>query len=223
MTYNYTNSAIIRLCAVFLLTAGIFIPVVSTAASESSQDPQQEIKDFSVAGFGEKGKRNWDMTGKSADMSDSTIRLNDIQGNLYTDTEKVRLSADKGNFDKTQETVHLEKNVVITTDSGAKLTTDSMDWDRKKQLIETKDVVNLEKGNITSVAQGATGRPDLNKFNLEKDVRVTIDPASSEKRQSVDGNEIVINCDGPLEVDYQNNVAVFKNNVTVEMRESRIE
>ena len=223
MTYNCIKFFFARLCVVFLLTSGIFIPRYCFSASEGAQDPQQEIKDFSVAGFGEKGKRNWDMTGKSADMSDTTIRLNDIQGNLYTDTEKVRLSADKGNFDKTEETVHLEKNVVITTDSGAKLTTDSMDWDRKKQLIETKDVVNIEKDNITSVAQGATGRPDLNKFNLEKDVRVTIEPASSEKRRLADGNEIIINCDGPLEVDYQNNVAVFNNNVTVDMRDSRIE
>jgi len=112
--------------------------------------------------------------------------------------------------------------VVITTSSGARLTTDSLDWDRKKQLVSTKELVNIAKENIVTTAQGATGQPDLNKVILQKDVKVDINPESQGKQAKGVKNKVTITCDGPLEIDYLNNVATFKNNVKVDNQESLI-
>jgi len=97
----------------------------------AQQESDQQISDFSLAGYGEKGTKSWDLSGKSADIFDNTVKLKDVVGNLYGKEEDVNLTAARGDFDKQDGRVHLEQDVVITTSSGARLTTDSLDWDRK--------------------------------------------------------------------------------------------
>ncbi len=193
-------------------------PGVKPKEAKASQDSDQQISDFSLSGYGEKGKKSWDLNGKTADIFDDVVKLKDIKGNLFSEQEQVILLADKGDFNKADGKVHLQENVVITTSSGAKLTTDTLDWDRKNQLVTTPDVVNIEKENMTAVATGAKGQPNLNQVTLEKDVTVKIKSALESKQADplMSKNQIIITCDGPLEVDYQHNVATFNNNVTAD-------
>ncbi len=192
------------------------------------QKPQessdQQIMDFSLASFGEKGKKSWDLSGKSADIFSEVIKLKDVIGNLYGKDEDIKLTADKGDFDKTQGKIHLEDNVIITTSTGAKLTTDSLDWDRKNKLVTTKDMVNIERGNMVTTASGAHGEPDLKKVRLEKDVTVNINPDTEEKSKEQNvKKKIVITCDGPLQIDYDKNIATFNNNVKVDTQDAIIQ
>ena len=191
-----------------------------TAGNQTNEESDQQISGFSLAGYGEKGKKAWDVSGKSADILTDVVKLNDVTGNLYGEKENVKLTADNGDFNKSNGKVHLEKNVVVTTTSGVKLTTDSMDWDRTDQTVTTPDRVNIEKDNIIAVAQGAKGRPNLKKVALEKDVHLNINP--TDKGPSPVKEKIVITCDGPAEVDYDKNIAVFNNNVKVEKTDTTI-
>jgi lipopolysaccharide export system protein LptA len=136
----------------------------------------------------------------------------------------VTLVADSGDFNKTSGKVHLQDNVVITTSSGAKLTTDTLDWDRVNQLVSTPDKVNIEKENMFTTATGASGRPNLNTMVLEKDVTVKIHPDDKGKSGASKAGELplVITCDGKLEVDYQNNIARFNDNVKADKDGSTI-
>lgn len=186
----------------------------------TGQDSDQQISDFSLAGFNEQGKKSWDLAGKTADIFDTVIKLQDVRGNLYSENEEVKLTADKGDFDKKEGKVHLEEDVVITTSSGAKLTTDSLDWDRKKQIVNTKDKVNIKKENLLATAQGLTGKPNLNKVNLDKDVQVEILPVKQqEEPEEKAPDKTIITCDGPLEIDYEKNIATFKNDVKVDNKD----
>ena len=205
------------------LTLLTFLTSDTPAKDQDTQESDQQINDFSLAGYGEKAKKTWDLSAKSADIFADTIKLKDIIGNLYTEQEDIKLTADKGDFDKTNGRVHLEQNVVVATSSGAKLTTDSLDWDRKNQLISTKDTVNIERENMTTVAQGASAEPSLNKITLEKDVLVEISTQTEQNQQKLtEKNKISITCDGPLEIDYEKNIAVFKNNVKVDSKDAQI-
>ena len=70
---------------------------------------------------------------------------------------------------------------------------------------------------MITVAQGATGEPNLNKVTLEKEVKVKIEPQASAQKEAVSKNKtITINCDGPVQIDYQKNIATFNTNVKVE-------
>ena len=208
----------------FLFSIFYFLSSIGFAQDQNSvSDSDQQINDFSLAGYGEKGQKTWDLSGKSADIFDDLVKLKDIEGNLYSEKEAIVLTADKGDFNKSDGNIHLQQNVVVTTSSGAKLTTDSLDWDRKENLVSTKDAVNIEKENMVTTALGATGMPNLNKVNLEKDVRVEMKPeVSGTKGGAVDKSKTVITCDGPLEIEYEKNIAIFKNNVKVDRGDSQI-
>ncbi len=205
--------------AIFLASANKI--EVKAYAQIQPGEGQQQMSDFSLSGFGEKGKKSWDLTGKQADIASEIIKLNNIESNFYGDREDMKLTADRGNFDRLKGSMHLEKDVVVTTSSGARLTTNSLDWDRKEQLVTTSDPVNIVKGDVTIDGQGARANTGLNIVNLEKDIKVQINnPAvgGSEAKQKI---EII--CDGPLEVDYQKNLATFHNKVKVHTQDGLIE
>lgn len=187
----------------------------------ASSDSDQQISDFSLSGYAEKGKKSWDLAGKSADIFTDTVKLKEVVGNMYGESENIKLTADEGDFNKAQGKVHLEQNVVITTSSGAKMTTDELDWDRKNQLVTTDSVVNIERDNMVTVGRGAKGEPNLKKVALEKDVKVDIKPDDKGGAGSVK-EKIAITCDGPLEIDYEKNIASFNNNVKVERTDATI-
>lgn len=208
--------------SLFVCLAFLTSPVLHCFAQSAPQESDQQIGEFSLSGYADKGKKSWDIAGKSADIFDNVVKLQEVVGNLYGEKENITLVADKGDFDKTQGKVHLQENVVITTTTGATLSTDSLDWDRKNQLVTTKDEVNIVRSNMTTTATGATGEPNLNKIKLEKDVTVDITPESDKKDPSAQQNKIIITCDGPLEIDYAKNVATFKNNVKVDTQDNLI-
>ncbi|MDD4939796.1 MAG: LPS export ABC transporter periplasmic protein LptC [Candidatus Omnitrophica bacterium] len=206
----------------------VSLPFIFLTFSLSAQSPQtaaesdQQIMDFSLASFGEKGKKAWELSGKSADILSDMVRLKDVTGNLYGKEEDIKLTADNGDFDKAKGKVHLENNVIITTSTGAKLTTESLDWDRKNELVTTNDAVNIERGNMVTTASGARGQPSLKKVSLQKDVTVNINPEDQKDNGGLK-QKIVITCDGPLEIDYENNIAVFNRNVKVDTQDALIE
>ena len=191
--------------------------------SPAPEESDQQISEFSLSGYGEKGKKTWDLTGKSADIFTDVIKLKDITGNLYGEKEDIKLTADMGDFDKRDGKIHLEENVVISSSSGAKLTTDSLDWDRKNELVNTKDRVNIERENMLTVATGATGQPNLKIVTLEKDVTVNINPPETAgQNQNSDKSKTVITCDGTLQIDYEKNIATFNQNVKVDRQDVQI-
>lgn len=185
------------------------LPATQSAAKKSDQ----QIGDFSLSGFGDKGKKSWDLAGESADIFSEVVKLKKVVGNNYAPNDTINLTADNGEFDKKSGLVHLEDNVVITTSSGSKLTTDTLDWDRKQQIISTLDKVNLTRQDMNLSGQGAKGQTALKQVMLEKDVRLDIQALDKQANKK---EKIVITCDGPLDVDYEKNIAIFNNNVKVE-------
>jgi LPS export ABC transporter protein LptC len=173
----------------------------------------QQMSDFSLSGFGDKGKKTWDIAGKSADIGTEIIGLNDIVSNFYGEQETVRLTADSGNFNRREGNIHLQDDVVVTSSSGVRMTTDVLDWDRKRQIVQTASAVHVQKNNIAITGQGAKGFPDLNKIDLDKDVQVSIDETENAGTSNKALKKIVITCDGSLQVDYSKNIATFNDNV----------
>jgi LPS export ABC transporter protein LptC len=170
----------------------------------------QQIMDFKLAGYTQTGEKTWDVKGQSADIMNDDIALKQIQANSYSKEEQINLVADKGNFDKNQTKLHLQDNVVITTNAGAKLTTDSLDWSQNQDLISTKDKVNIDHEMFMAEAKGLEAKPNLNSASLMEQVEVTV---KDSKKKTDPKNSTVITCDGPLEIDYDKGSAVFNKNV----------
>jgi LPS export ABC transporter protein LptC len=199
------------------VTGSLGVPAASDLAEGQSKtgESDQTINGFSLAGYGEKGKKTWDLAGKTADIFTDVVKLSDVIGNLYGKEDNIKLTADQGDFNKKDGKVHLEHNVVITTTSGMKLFTNSLDWDRKNEAVSTKDIVNIKRDNLVATAKGAWGNPTLKKVSLIEYVRLDITPAAEKGKAAAEEEKITITCDGPLEIDYEKNIAVFKDNVKV--------
>lgn len=182
----------------------------------------QQILKFDLSGFGDKGKKTWDVQGKSADIFSNTIRLNDIVAKVYGEEDNVKITADSGLYDKGKGEVHLQDNVVITTDSGAKLLTDSLDWQQETRKVSTPDDVDITRENLKVVGKGIEAEPDLKKVKLNDDIKVDIQDANfsfagkaDTASDAQDKQPITITCEGPLNIDYETQVAIFNKNVVV--------
>lgn len=210
------NKPIRNIIAAFLV---LFMPVAFCYGADEAAEADQQILEFDLAGFSKDGTKTWDVTGDSADIFASVVNLNDVIANVYGQGETMKLTADKGSLDKNTGFVHLEDNVVAVSSSGGRLTSESLDWDQKNQLIATEDIVYIQRDSIDTVSKGAKAQPDLKKVYLKEDVTVKIqqqkDAFSMIDVVEKTNQPIVITCDGPLEIEYDINVATFYNNVHV--------
>jgi LPS export ABC transporter protein LptC len=165
---------------------------------------EQKILTFSLSGYSEAGRKSWDLKGDSADiLTSNVVLLENVLGHSYTKDNVITLTADKGEFDKNKNNLLLKENVVATTKDGARLNTDYLNWNATKEEVETDARVKITRENMEAIGQGAFGKPSLKQMQLKKDVTVSLKPTTT------------ITCDGPLQVDTQNNIAIFNKNVVV--------
>jgi len=203
-------------CAGYFSSKGFFKKRAVNTGREHVNAPQapltEQIRSFSLSGFSETGKKTWKVEGKSADIMSDVINLSDIDADSYGEEVTVNLKSDEGVFDRSTNNIRLKKNVVIVTDEGTTLTTDTLDWDAKQELISTEDYVFIERKDMDIEGTGASAKPNLKIAQLDNDVRVDVkDPPA------------IITCDGPLELDYDKNIAYFYNNVKLVDKETTID
>ena len=201
------------------------MPAETGVNTSSSSEPQQML-DFNIAGYGTAGQKTWEVQGASMDMEGKDVNISDITAHLYGDKENMVLTADHGRFDKDTGIVYLKDNVRAVTATGTELTTNTLDWSQKDQTISTGDKVNITKENMTAQGQGIEAKPDLKIAKFEKDVVLTIDEKKKEQKPAdpakpIEGlgfgkGKMVITCDGPMEMSYEKQYAIFQDNVKVD-------
>jgi len=204
------------------LTAGTAFAAEKNTTSASDSGPQQML-DFNLDGYGTNGRKTWDVQGAQMDMEGDDVKISDITAHLYGEKENMVLTADHGHFDRQTGTVYLKDNVRAVTDSGATLTTNSLNWAQKDQLITTDDLVNITRGDLTATAKGISARPDVKVAKFEKDVVLTLEEQkkaqggkSPQEGGALTAGKMVITCDGPMELNYEKSTAIFEKNVKVE-------
>ncbi len=78
----------------------------------------------------EEGDKSWDINGDTADIVGTKITLSNVDANSYGE-QKMNLTAETGEVDQVSGNMHLKTDVVITSEEGQQLTTDSLNWDKK--------------------------------------------------------------------------------------------
>jgi LPS export ABC transporter protein LptC/lipopolysaccharide transport protein LptA len=178
------------------------------AAPVFAQEGAQKFQGFNLQGFTAGGEKAWDVKGDTANINGNTIELTNVDGNRYGD-QVMNLTAQKGIVDKVSGDIHLEKDVVITSERGSQLKTDTLDWHKEKDLVTTNDRVVLTDENMKATGTGLTASPGLKIAQMNKDVTVNVNA----EPKKVDGQRVTITCDGPLEIDQKNSKATFNENV----------
>jgi 3-deoxy-D-manno-octulosonate 8-phosphate phosphatase (KDO 8-P phosphatase) len=187
------------------------------AEDDSDESADETLSSFSVSGYEKGGRKQWNLEGESADISVEEINLKGVTGKLYGKEMNMTIVAEEGNLNKIDNNVHLERNVKATGDDGATLITDYLDWDAQGQRLSSDAPTWIKRGQMEAAGEGFIAHPALNLVQLKKDVTVKMalqgDNVPEVQQQDIPAT--MITCDGPLEVNYQDNLAVFKENVKV--------
>ncbi|MFN7170268.1 MAG: LPS export ABC transporter periplasmic protein LptC, partial [Candidatus Omnitrophota bacterium] len=160
--------------------------------------------------FKETGEKKWELAADSADVTEKLVRMEGIKAKVRGEEGEIDLRSKKGEYDREGEKIYLIDNVVVETSEGTKLLTDKLTWDVQKQIATTDRDVLVERENLTARGKGAVALTEIKKVELEENVEVSIEPRT------------MITCKGPLEMDYEKNIARFYNKVKVEDKNGKL-
>ncbi len=181
---------------------------------------EQEASMFSLTGYTTGGTKKWEIGGDSVRIFAKTneVELDNMSARIWGENNQfVNLTSDVGSFNRKTEVARFEKNVNVTNQEGMRLKTDYLNCETKTQAVDTDAYVVIERENFRAEGFGLKGRQQLSQVQLNEDVRVEI---TDEKDKG--GVPVVITCDGPLEVDYNTNIAHFNENVWVNTEQGDI-
>jgi len=163
-------------------------------------DEEQKILSFDMAGYSDEGAKAWDIRGRSADVISDTVILEHIEANAYDEDRTVNLSAKKGVYDKRNNTIKLENEVIVKTSDGIVLSADWLRWNAETEKIDTDSFVKVEKKGFCASGKGAIASTKHKEVQLDRHIKV---------RQG----DVEVTCRGPLSIDYNNNKASFYGDV----------
>ena len=172
--------------------------------------PQRVIKDFHLLGFDKNGNRNYELWAQRAEIFEKKVKMHKITANLYGE-KTVFIKAEKAFLDEDAQNLKLEKNVNITSEDKL-LLTQSLDWDIKENKAKTSSEVEIKEPEFTIKATGLEA--DLNNKKTILKNKVSL---SFKKRVFTS-----VSCQGPMEIDYKNNIAILYNKVKVDDTEGQI-
>jgi LPS export ABC transporter protein LptC len=186
-------------------------------AEEKKEAAQQEVKDFSFVQYREGGTEKWKLSGRSAEVLDNRVDIEYLSALSFGEGTMLKLKANKGIFNKGDNMVHLSDNVVAASTDGTKLTTDHMVWDADTKNVSTDGSVSIKRPDMEITGIGATCDIDGKTAELKQDISARLVSDEPGILGSANGkNYTTITCDGPLELNYNQNRAFFHGNVKVE-------
>jgi len=181
-------------------------------ADESTETgpASQQLQGFNLNGYNSNGEKSWDINGTKADISDTDIKITNVDANFYG-KEQANLTSDHGTIDKTNGNVNLKDNVVITSvDRGTQMTTDTLDYIRNKDLVTTQDPVKIVDSQGVVTGLGMVAHPNLKKAQINKNVKATV---HTQPQGESDDQIITITSDGPMQMNQATMYAVFNIHV----------
>lgn len=202
----------------YLLFLGIKIKLDSSKPKQTDKNAAAEpnvathqVQSFTFSKYTPRGKKEFEVEGDTADVFARTVNLANVIAKTYSSDSPVTVTADGGSFDKSSGNIHLEKNVVAVTDTGARLLTESLEIDPKKKQVETEVKAEVKKDNIDIKGLGAAGDSNLKQVQFKKNVTVIVHDKSAP-----DDPPTIITCNGPLDIDYEDDHARFNKDVVTQ-------
>ncbi len=188
------------LCLIVLLQPALY--------AQGAEDMSQQIEGFNLEGYSEDGNKSWDIKGDKADILGNNVAVTNVNANSYGQQD-MNLTAKQGTINKETGDVSLQHNVVITAERGSVMKTDTLDWQRNKDLVSTEDPVTIEDKSMRVQGIGMEAHPSLKDATLKSDVMADIQAEGKNNKS----NRIQITSDGPMELDQTEMTAVFTVNV----------
>lgn len=157
--------------------AGCHSRPTSTPSGADVQLPDQEARDFTLTESSE-GKKNWTLWASYAAMYNDqslvdakTVRIEffDKDGKKFS-----TLVAKQGRVHQGTNDLEARGNVVVTTETGIKMETDSLRWQNAAGKIVSDGFVKVTRKNDVVTGYGFESDPSLDHFHLRRQVRAEV-------------------------------------------------
>lgn len=188
--------------------AGVAVIAQAGPLTVQASEPGQQFQGFNLQGYNEEGGKAWVVNGNKADIVGREIRISDVDAESYGE-QKINLTAQTGLIDQISGNIQLERDVVITSERGAQMMTDSLEWRRQEDLVRTEDPVVITDEGLKVTGTGLEAKPGLKTAQIHEDVMVMMDTDPKPEVTST----VTITCDGPMVIDQAQSLATFEQNV----------
>ena len=135
-----------------------------------------QIKDFVYTEVGEANSK-WEVNAKTAQYykKQNLALFDQVQIKLTTAENKVYLmTGDKGQMLTDKKDIEIKGNVVITSDSGDRVTTDTLKYSDAEKKFYTDDRVTMENKRMKIKGTGLTLFMNTGELNLSSSVNARI-------------------------------------------------
>ena len=116
------------------------------------------------------GVKIWELTAEKAivDIKTQNAELRNLVGHFYqADGKSIELRAKYGIFDNSNKNVHVEGDVTVTTEDGAKLTSGKLDWINNDSMLIATEKVKIAKDDIRASGDRAESSDGFRNFKLK--------------------------------------------------------
>jgi LPS export ABC transporter protein LptC/lipopolysaccharide transport protein LptA len=185
-----------------------FMMVIPVVRLQAAQETDQKFQGFNLQGYTDSGEKSWEVNGDTANIDGTKVKLSNVVAHSYGE-EKINMTAETGTIDQSNGQMQLNKDVIIVSESGTQLTTDSIEWQRENDLVTTEDEVQIIDEGMMMTGKGMDAHPGLKNATIKEDVTVRMDT----ERKGGDGKVVTITSDGPMTIDQGKSVATFEDNV----------
>jgi len=103
--------------------------------------------------------------------------------------------------------------VTVHTSDGLWLTAPILHWIPDSNEVATDTPVRIETDHMLLRGRGLRGLTQLKEATVLEDIELVLNP--SDEELPGERTQVIITCDGPLSLDYENNIATFEQNVHV--------
>ena len=182
---------VIVFCIVFILlyTGVVAFQVVigkrvkkpTTVSEKDGQESTHKLYTFSFSKYTAAGEKQIEIEGDSANILDQTVLLMNVVAKAYAEETPVTITADHGDYDKLNNKVRLQKNVVATTQNGTRLLTEELQIHPDQKTVETDLPAQVKRDNINVEGLGASGDSNLKKVTFKKNVTVVVQDPTDPK------------------------------------------
>jgi len=167
-------------------------------------DYDEFMKDFYFLGQDKQSNKLYEGWAKTAYIFTDIIKMERFSAKVYGDTP-ADIKARRATLKKDNSDIQLQEDVHVESEDRT-LQTEQLDWQPKENIATTDKDVLITQKDLSINARGLRQDMAEKKMHLEKDIKVAFQN---------DSTFTYINCDGPMEIDYQQNQAVLHNNVKV--------
>jgi len=123
------------------------------------------------------GFKEWVLNADSASYFEHTgnLLLNRIHMVFYgKNGKRIRLTGEKGKLNTTTKDIEVYGNIVVISEDGYQLRTDSLKYFSSKRYMYTKDRVWIEGKDVITEGEGLEFDMDTKKITILRDVKTTL-------------------------------------------------